>query len=29
MIEDDLLQEIDDQNKIHIEERPVVAGEVL
>ena len=24
-----LLQEIDDQNKIHVKERPVVAGEVL
>ena len=29
MIEDDLLQEVDDQNKVHVEERPMVAGEVL
>ena len=29
MIEDDLLQEVDDQNKVHVEEGPMVASEVL
>ena len=29
MIEDDLLQQVDDQNKVHVEEGPMVASEVL
>ena len=29
MNEGNLLQEVDDQNKVHVEEGPMVAGEVL